>query len=390
MDNEQPLEENEPQGTHPQGLVEGREVGVGRFILQRKLARGGMGEVWLAYDNQMQDEVALKFLPMEIQADSAALDDLRKEVNHNRKLSHPNIVRVHDFHLWENEPAFFSMEYVDGCSLAKLQSQYPGNVFPWNDLAPYVKDLCAALEYAHEEKIIHRDLKPGNLMVDRRGRLKLADFGIARVVTDSVSRVTMSQQTSGTLPYMSPQQCDGKPAQRADDVYSLGATIYHLLTSKPPFYTGDISYQIHNINPPAISERLAELEIPNEVPPEVEKLVASCLAKEPLIRPQTAAVVAQRLGLEHAENRVPPAIPPGGGHGPSHGLPDLPPGHRKRPLCPSPPRLRSSKLHPLSRRRWLIPTLPPIMKFCHPLLKLLPHSGLSGLAQQAWFFFFPL
>jgi len=92
--------------------------------------------------------------------------------------------------------------------------------------------------------VIHRDLKPANLMLDSRQRIKLADFGIARVVTDSLSRVTMRQGTSGTLVYMSPQQLDGLPSNPTDDIYSVGATLYEMLTSKPPFYTGEIAHQI--------------------------------------------------------------------------------------------------------------------------------------------------
>jgi len=98
-----------------------------------------------------------------------------------------------------------------------------------------VRQLCAALDYAHGEKIVHRDLKPANLMLDSSGRLKLADFGLARLAHDSMTRLTGITFPGGTLGFMSPQQADGRPPQPSDDIYSLGATLYDLLTSRPPF-----------------------------------------------------------------------------------------------------------------------------------------------------------
>jgi streptogramin lyase len=279
-------------------LQPGQRFGNGRFVLVRFLGRGGMGEVWLAQDERLHEQVALKFLPSEIRGDPVALDDLRRETARSHKLTHPNIVRIHDLHEDPDGTAFIVMEYVDGPTLAALRLEQPNRVCEWNFLRPLLEQLCAALDYAHREKVIHRDLKPANMMVDGKGRLKLADFGIAAVASDSMSRVFAKHSTSGTLLYMSPQQLAGRRPQATDDIYALGATLYELLTGKPPFYTGDITHQVLHEPPEPMEERLAALEIQNEIPPDAAALIMACLGKEPGQRPQSALAVAEWIGLE--------------------------------------------------------------------------------------------
>jgi len=270
----------------------------GRFVLVKRLGRGGMGEVWLARDERLREPVALKFLPPEIRGDPGALDDLRRETARSHHLSHPNIVRIHDLFEDPDGTAFIVMEYIDGPTLAAVRLEQSSGVLSWYYLRPLVAQLCAALEYAHGEKVIHRDLKPANLMVDSRGRLKLADFGIAAVASDSMSRISVRHSTSGTLPYMSPQQVTGKRPQAADDIYALGATIYELLTSKLPFHSGNITHQILYQSPEPMEERLAALEMQNDIPPDVAALIMACLAKEPGQRPRSARAVAEWIGVE--------------------------------------------------------------------------------------------
>jgi serine/threonine protein kinase len=135
-------------------------------------------------------------------------------------------------------------------------------------------------------------------MVNQRGDLKIADFGIARTLAESLKSLTLEQGRSGTLCYMSPQQLDGERGSHLDDIYSLGATIYDLLTNKPPFYSGNIDRQIHERSAPSMTERRKDLNIEPAVVPQVwEDAVAACLAKDPTQRPQSAAEVAQRLQL---------------------------------------------------------------------------------------------
>jgi serine/threonine protein kinase len=265
-----------------------------------------MGVVWLAHDKRLREPVALKFLPTQVSSDVVALEDLRRETLRSRKLSHPNIIRIHDLHEVPNEPAFISMEYVDGPDLHTLRARRPAEVLTWKFLAPLVRQLCGALEYAHGEGVIHRDIKPANLMLDSNGRLKLADFGLACVVHDSMSRISGRMLGAGTLSYMSPQQADGQKPGVADDIYALGATLYELLTSRPPFYTGDIAYQVRNTRPQPMPERLLEMGLNNEIPSEVEAFIMACLAKESAQRPQNARVILDWVGgLENRASGTP-------------------------------------------------------------------------------------
>src|SRR5688572_12735399 len=191
-------------------LASGSQVGDGRFTLLRLLGQGGMGVVWLARDEHLREEVALKFLPPEIRHDAAALDDLRRETSRSRRLTHAHIIRIHDLYKVERE-AFISMEYIDGPNLSELRLEQPDRVLKWVFLEPLIQQLCDALDFAHRENIVHRDLKPANMMLDGRRRLKLADFGVAAMVSDSVSRVSLGRHLlSGTASYMSPQQLDGQ------------------------------------------------------------------------------------------------------------------------------------------------------------------------------------
>ncbi len=276
-------------------LIIGKEVGNGRYRLAEQLGRGGMGVVWLAEDLQLGDWVALKFLPREIADDPVALGELKQETLKCRRLTHPNIIRVHDLVHQQSEMPFLTMEYIGGPNLSILRTQQPNGVFAWAELGPMAQQLCEALDYAHRRKVIHRDLNPANMMLDAEGQLKLADFGLAATISDSVTRVTLCRTISGTLCYMSPQQMDGRSPQPTDDIYALGATLYELLTGKPPFHTGDLMHQVRNLEPEPLSQRLAERGLANEVPIKVESVIMECLAKTPDARPQTAVEVANRL-----------------------------------------------------------------------------------------------
>src|SRR5436853_447738 len=255
-----------------------------------------MGVVWLARDEELEREVALKFLPdLMIQA-RAVIDQLKRETKRCLELTHPHIVRIHDF-VHDDRSGCISMEYVDGDTLAGLRCQKEQKVFEPSELSSWMGQLCEALDYAHNRaRIIHRDLKPANLMVNQRGDLKVADFGIARTLAESLKLLTMEQGRSGTLCYMSPQQLDGERGTHLDDIYSLGATLYDLLTSKPPFYSGNVDRQIHERSAPSMTERRKDLNIEPALVLQVwEDAVAACLAKDPTQRPQSAAEVAQRL-----------------------------------------------------------------------------------------------
>ena len=267
-----------------------------RYRLIKTLGRGGMGIVWLARDEELERDVALKFLPDLIIRDRAVLGDLKRETRRSLELTHKNIVRIYDF-VHDQTSGCISMEYVDGDTLSNLRADKPHKVFEADELKDWVSQLCDALEYAHNHaRIVHRDLKPANLMVNQRGDLKVADFGIARSLSDSVSKLTMEHGKSGTLVYMSPQQLEGERGTHLDDIYSLGASLYELLTSKPPFYSGNVDRQIREKIPPSMTQRRKELEIESEpIDAAWEEVVRACLAKNPERRPQSVSDIAKRL-----------------------------------------------------------------------------------------------
>src|SRR5882724_2359206 len=268
-----------------------------RYSLKRILGRGGMGVVWLARDDVLEREVALKFLPELVFFDRGLLNDLKRETNRSLELTHKNIVRINDF-VHDETSGCISMEYVDGDTLSNIRGDRSSKIFECWELGDWTKQLCDALDYAHSHAlVVHRDLKPSNLMVNLRGELKVTDFGIARSLSDSVSMMTVGHHTSGTLVYMSPQQLDGERGTHLDDIYSLGATLYELLTSKPPFYSGNIDRQIHERIPPPMVYRREELDIVGGEPidPLWEEAVAACMQKDPALRPQSALDIVTLL-----------------------------------------------------------------------------------------------
>ncbi|HET6407355.1 MAG TPA: protein kinase [Chthoniobacteraceae bacterium] len=268
----------------------------GRYRLEEIAGQGGMSVVWRATDMVLDHIGALKFLPTVLAMDRSALKDLRREARRARDLAHPQICRVYDY---GEDPArklaWISMEYLPGGSLAKKLKEQPRGFFEPGEIAAWVCELCEALYYAHEvAHVVHRDLKPANLLLDSRGHLRITDFGIARSVSESFTRLTAqaspaTSSRTGTIPYMSPQQARGEKPRPTDDLYSLGATIFELLTAEPPFVSGDVTWQREHAPPPSMTERRRNLHKSEaSVPESWERLVQRLLAKHPAHRPQTA------------------------------------------------------------------------------------------------------
>lgn len=271
----------------------------GRYRVERELGRGGMGVVWLAHDQVLGIAVALKLVPEALARSADDLESLRKEVLRGIALTHPGIVRVYSFER-DASSAAIVMEYVDGDSLADLKARQPDQCFEPAQLRAWLEQLCAVLDYAHQEaRIAHRDLKPRNLMITREGRLKVADFGIASSLAETNAGISVRSDSSGTPPYMSPQQAMGDRPSVADDIYSVGATLYDLLTGKPPFYRGNIIAQVLQEPPDSLNARRAELEITGrpEISPQWERMIAACLAKDPSHRPPSGAALLELLDL---------------------------------------------------------------------------------------------
>jgi serine/threonine protein kinase len=295
-------------GANPRALVAGLRV-FDRYYLKRTLGQGGMGVVWLAHDRVLEQPVALKFLAEELFHDHHEVERLKHETRRNLKLTHPNIVRIHDF-VQDAHGAAIAMEYVDGWSLWAMKVDKPRQVFDVSELQSWIRDLCGALEYAHTEaNIVHRDLKPANLLLNSRGQLKVTDFGLSRDIRPTGAPDPAHPRIVGTDLYMGPQQWTGEAPAVADDIYSLGVTIYELLTGNPPFYEGDVFKQLFEMMPPTMTERLHALGIEDVVIPLAwEETVAACLAKEADRRPVSAREVAVRLGL--MEGAKPVAVVP--------------------------------------------------------------------------------
>ncbi|MEY2541644.1 MAG: eukaryotic-like serine/threonine-protein kinase [Verrucomicrobiota bacterium] len=289
-------EEDPDAGQTMRGVVGGTKL-FNRFTLQKVLGRGGMGIVWLARDERLDRLVALKLVPEAVCFDASAQEDLKRETRKSLLLTHPNIVRIFDF-IEDEHSAAISMEYVDGATLSSLRVKKPSKCFEVEEIVPWITSLCDALSYAHESaQLVHRDLKPANLMVNSRAELKITDFGIACTLRDSMSRVSV-RTSSGTLNYMSPQQMLGEDPSASDDIYAVGATLYEMLSSKPPFHGGDIASQVKEVIAPTVTQRRAKFGINGApIPKYWEETIARCLAKEPEQRPKTPADIARRLRL---------------------------------------------------------------------------------------------
>ncbi|MFN0079345.1 MAG: protein kinase domain-containing protein [Prosthecobacter sp.] len=287
------------------GLKKG-DVVLSRFKLERCLGRGGMGEVWLAHDKTLDEKLALKLLPRLIHFDERAVEDLKNETRRGRQLSHPNVVRVFDFHQ-DAQNVGIAMEFVDGENLGVLHAREPHGAFVVDRISQWTRQLLLGLDYAHRmENVVHRDLKPANLMIDQgSGNLKIADFGIARCLAESMQRATVSAQSRGTLCYMSPEQAMGRGPNPLDDLYAVGATLYQLLAGSPPFYSGDVFNQILKIPPSPIAERQREQGFSQPPPAHWEATILRCLAKERAQRPQSAVEILDLLGLRTGDMPLP-------------------------------------------------------------------------------------
>ncbi|MCC2032821.1 serine/threonine protein kinase [Microbacterium allomyrinae] len=254
----------------------------GRYELDSRIAIGGMGEVWEATDHVIGRTVAIKILKDEYMGDPGFLERFRAEARHAALVNHEGIASVFDYGE-ENGSAFLVMELVPGEALSTILER-DGSLSTDKTL-DIVAQTSAALQAAHAAGLVHRDIKPGNLLITPDGRVKITDFGIARIA-DQVP-LTATGQVMGTVQYLSPEQASGHPASPATDTYSLGIVAYESLAGKRPF-TGESQVAIAmaqiNEQPPPLPATIA-------VP--VQNLVMAMIAKKPDDRPASAAAVAR-------------------------------------------------------------------------------------------------
>lgn len=205
-----------------------------------------MGIVYRAEDTILQRVVAYKVLPDAIRRDAKAMQAFLQEARIAASLHHPNIVTVYDAGQTEQE-AYIVMEYVEGRSLQELLDERT-TLAPAKALGIF-RQACLSLIHAHERQVVHRDVKPANMMITGKGVVKLTDFGLAAVTTEAMGRITSIR---GTPFYMAPEQIRGESVSAQADQYSLGCTLYHLLTGRPPFIEGDVLYHHIHTEPAAL------------------------------------------------------------------------------------------------------------------------------------------
>jgi protein kinase-like protein len=260
-------------------------VVAGRYRILSLAGRGGMGEVYRAYDNKLEQPVALKFLPAALSQDGAALARFHNEVRIARQVSHPNVCRMYDIGEWEDMP-FLSMEYVDGEDLASLLRRI--GRLPSDKAVEIARRLCAALAAAHEKGVLHRDFKPANIMIDGRGQVLITDFGLAAIA----AQVTGPEARHGTPGYMAPEQLSGNQASVRSDIYALGLVLYEMFTGRRPFeaQSREELQRLEETGAPAGPSTLVR-----DLDPAVERVILRCLEPDPARRPPSALSVAAAL-----------------------------------------------------------------------------------------------
>ncbi|MBA4122683.1 MAG: serine/threonine protein kinase [Acidobacteria bacterium] len=256
-----------------------------RYRIIGLLGRGGMGEVFKAEDIKLNQTVALKFLPDELEKDKAALVRFHSEVRNARQVSHPNVCRVFDISEIEGKH-FLSMEFIDGDDLSSLLRRI--GRLPSDKAVEIARQLCFGLAAIHDAGILHRDLKPANVIIDSKGKARITDFGIAGLE----SELKANAGVVGTPAYMSPEQIAGKELTTKSDIYSLGLVLYEIFTGKQAFQSDSIHELLKKQQTTAPTN---PSEVLKEIDPIVEKTILQCLEKNPTERPKNALQVAMML-----------------------------------------------------------------------------------------------
>lgn len=261
---------------------------IGPFILGKQIGAGGMGIVYTATYVENGKEVALKVLPPGLSGDAKMLKRFEREIDILKRLTHPNIVKYYGGGTHQGQ-RWYAMELVDGGSLQDILKKKKR--LSWDQAIQVGRQLCAALEVAHNAGIIHRDLKPANLFVTKKGKIKLGDFGIAR--DTEATALTAAGKTVGTYAYMAPEQIQGNvPISRKTDLYATGCLLYEVLTGQTPFVAdnpAEMLMQHLNDDPYNVREKIPEC------PLALDQLIERMLAKSPDDRPYDALAVHTEL-----------------------------------------------------------------------------------------------
>src|SRR5215467_2005926 len=287
---------------------------LGKYELQERLGRGGMGEVWKAFDPQLRRYVAIKVLNADLRAEPDFVARFTREAQLVASLHHPNIVQIHDFQSSDTPDgnssiAYMVMDFVGGTTLADYiyntsrRGQFPSDV----EIVQLFTSISLAIDYAHRQGMVHRDIKPANILLDKRNTTRnpmgepiLTDFGIAKL--QGKATLAATQGWLGTPLYLSPEQAQGKPSDRLSDLYSLGIIAYEIITGIPPF-RGDnpISIMMQHYSamptPPGV--------INPQVSPALSAVILRSIAKDPDARFSSAS--AMTIAMAEAFNVPVPA-----------------------------------------------------------------------------------
>ncbi|GGM65778.1 protein kinase [Dactylosporangium sucinum] len=319
----------------------------GRYELRSVIGRGGMAEVWLAVDGRLGRRVAVKMLHDDGGADPSLPERFEREAHTAAQLSHPSIVAVYDVGVDDRTP-YLVMELVEGHSLADELAAGPLDP---RRAVRIAEQVCDALAAAHDAGVVHRDVKPANILINGEGRVKVCDFGIARITDRAQTALTAPATVIGTSSYMAPEQVRGEPVDARTDLYALGCVLYAMLTGRPPF-TADSPVQVawqqvHQAPVPVAVRRPG-------LPPHLGGLVGALLAKRAADRPASAVQVRAALAGGAAAVSAHPAgtaaFPRGvgpatlGGKAPIRGRAAVRPATRVLPVPGEPPA-------PAARRR---------------------------------------
>ena len=288
-------------GTPSGGAAAGRNPWAGRefgpYVVQRFLAKGGMGVVLLGYDPALRRFAALKVMDAELATDEDAARRFEREARACAAIDHPNVARIYLVSISEEGTPFLAMEYLEGGSfLGLLRRTEP---VPYSYVLGLMEQVAAGLEAGRKRNIIHRDVKPANLMLARDGTAKVVDFGLAKMLFDDSFR-TREGMVLGTPTYMAPEQCQGRSLDHRADIYSFGATLFHLLTLRPPF-KADSPVQTmmkHNTAPVPFMR-----SIDPGVPFELDDIVQTCMRKDPADRYQDYRELISALGAARLQCR---------------------------------------------------------------------------------------
>ncbi|HZE89446.1 MAG TPA: serine/threonine-protein kinase, partial [Verrucomicrobiae bacterium] len=256
-----------------------------RYRIIEQLGKGGMGEVYRADDLKLGQQVALKFLPPAFESNPDRLERFMGEVRIARQISHANVCRVYDVGDVLGQH-FLSMEYVDGEDLATLLKRI--GRFPSEKANEIARQICAGVAAAHDKGVLHRDLKPANVMLDGRGKVRIADFGLAALA----GQIDGREVRAGTPAYMAPEQLSGKEVTVRSDIYSLGLVLYELYTGKPAF-TAETIPDLQRLQAETTPASVTSLV--QECDPAVERVIQRCLSADPALRPASALAVAAAL-----------------------------------------------------------------------------------------------